>query len=190
MSERLRVKSVNTFQSETITMSFEPCGWLVVTFCEERGSIQIQSDWGNAAFIWLHTGVEGQDKVKRFFAYAGVDYILNKFSYDQPNLKDVIDADKTQREVKYYILERRREGWIEKDEAREAWDDIELYQDELEGFDGHVNMGDCRWYDAMSSHIDDLYEFIYTRPSPMYISYRDIVVPTIQRWLVDQGYKR
>ena len=174
-------------------MTFDPFGWLVATFCEERGSIQIYSDWGVVSFVWWpkNTGVKGEHPLKRFFAYAGVDYLINKFSYNQPGLKTVIDAEKTRAALREHIIDYRRDGSWDKEKAREVWDDVELYHDELEFYDGHLDMngGPGRWYDAMSAHFDEVYEYISTRPSPMYRSFKDIVVPTLQRWLVDQGHR-
>jgi hypothetical protein len=189
-----RINNVKVYASETISMTFDPFGWLVVTFCEERGSVQIQSDWGNVAFVWFqkNTGIEGEHALKRFFAYTGVHYLLDKFSYDQKKLKTVIDADKTMAALKEHVLEYRRDGSMDKEEAREIWDELELYDDELRAYDGEYDMNANynSWYEHMSQHFDELYEHIATRESPMHRSYREIVIPTIQRWLVDQGHKR
>ena len=156
----MRVKNVSVYTSETIVINFDDgLGWIVATFCEERGSVQIQSDWGNVAFVWLprNTGFKGPHALKLFFAQAGLHYLLNKFSYNQSRLKDVIDAEATIKRLKERVCEWRRDGSYDKEKAREIWDDIELYADDLECFDGDVDMnrGYNRWYDNMSEHFDD-----------------------------------
>lgn len=192
----MRVKSARVYESQTLVINFDGgFGWIVATFCEERGAVSIMSDWGHANFVWPPRNIGGPPhphKVKLFFARAGIDYILNKFSHDQKAFKDVIDSRATIKRFKEQVIEFRRERWWDKDKARRVWDDIELYADDIQPFDGDVNMngGYNRWYENMSEHFDEPYELIGTRPSPQWESYRDIVIPVLQRWIVDQSYAR
>lgn len=188
----MRVREGKQSVADVVRIWFQPCGWLIAFFDEAYGSVSIQSDWGNVGYSWgaNNTGINGPDKIKRFFATAGVDYIIDKFSYDQKDLKGVIDSEKTRAYFRDCIIGNRREDWWSKDKAREAWETADDFCDELkEKADGLRDCNGIDSYDSLYEHFDDAYEYICTRKSPMHVSFEEIVIPTLQRWLVDQGHR-
>ncbi|KVO11762.1 hypothetical protein [Burkholderia ubonensis] len=81
------------------------------------GEILINSDYGNYAYAWGSMGCP----LKQFLIEIDRGYLLNKLAglslYE-------FDFDASVERVKREILQQRRDGSLDRDEAREAWNDI------------------------------------------------------------------
>ncbi|MBJ9658822.1 hypothetical protein I5588_30335 [Burkholderia multivorans] len=81
------------------------------------GEILINSDYGNYAYSWGNMGAP----IKQFLAHIGRDYLLDKLAGLS---RFEFDFDASVAAVKREILQQRRDGSLDRDEAREAWNDI------------------------------------------------------------------
>ena len=123
-------------------------GWAVFVIGSD-GYFSACSDYGNYAFWWSH---HGSNDFRSFLLRAkeSPDYFESKLS----NGASEFSPEKTEARIKELILERRRSGWLDKDEAREEWDRFSgLYSD----FEFQDN--------CARSTIDDLHELaVYETP--------------------------
>jgi len=74
--------------------------------------VSISSDYGNWAFFWSHPG----DCWRAFASKIDIHYAAGKFG-----CSDWFDVDKTEKDLKYAIVQQRKEGGSTKVEARSAW---------------------------------------------------------------------
>ncbi len=95
-------------------------GWAHITL-SENGMFAAVSDFGNYAFLWSHTGKED---IREFFLDA-----KREWQYFAGKLKPekVLNEAESWKRIKTELLERRRAGDVTREEAREAWDEMELY---------------------------------------------------------------
>jgi hypothetical protein len=95
--------------------------WAAVTIDEWSGGgrLDIQSDDGNFAYAWSSTGTP---TLREFLLQLSYDYFMGK---THPNNGRCFDFEATIERIKSDILESRRTGELDKDEARERWSDIE-----------------------------------------------------------------
>lgn len=91
----------------------------------ECGEILIHSSFGSWAFSWGHLG----KPFKRFLVKAEREYVAGKFIGAKAYK---FDGEKSVRELRQSLIERRRQGDLDKDEARVIWDWIEEREMELE----------------------------------------------------------
>ena len=91
----------------------------------ECGEILINSGFGQWAYSWGHLGVP----FKRFLLKAERGYIATKFMAADAHK---FDGQLTVRELRLRLLRWRKEGQLNKDEARQLWDYIEQNEFELE----------------------------------------------------------
>lgn len=87
--------------------------------------VAVISDWGNFGHLWSHCGAPPE----RFLARLERGYAMGKFLGDK--LMDY-DGEGTLKEIRCWLLELRREGDIDKEQAREVWDHIEDNSSEIE----------------------------------------------------------
>lgn len=81
----------------------------------DDGCISILSDYGNYGY-WF--GGLPPCGMRAFLVQAGDDYLSGKFSAG----KREIDHDATEQRIKRDIIERRREGDLDREEARAEWE--------------------------------------------------------------------
>jgi hypothetical protein len=81
------------------------------------GEIVINSSFGAWANTWTACGVP----FKQFLASAGFDYLFTKFI---GNKLDCFDGDASFEQIKKDVIERRKSGSLDKDEARDAWNGL------------------------------------------------------------------
>ena len=87
--------------------------------------VAVISDWGNFGHLWSHCGSPPED----FLFDLERSYAMGKFLGDKLNQ---YDGEGTLAEVRRWLLELRREGDIDKEQAREVWDHIEDNSSEIE----------------------------------------------------------
>jgi hypothetical protein len=125
----------------------EGSGWstwavIIIRSWKGGGSIDVQSDYGNYAYIWASIG---ERDIRSFLMNIGYDYFMSKA---HPSRGYVTDWDKTAEEIKRLILEARREG-MDADKARQVFDDLASI-DHDDGF-----FWNAREYPALGRFLSD-----------------------------------
>jgi hypothetical protein len=87
-----------------------------------NGFFSAVSDYGNYSFRWTHFG----DRDFRAWL-LGVDehYVRSKIMACSNRKSDIYDDRSSLQAARRAICELRREGWLEKEDARAAWDEID-----------------------------------------------------------------
>lgn len=100
-------------------------GWADITIREWEGggSFDCQSDYGNYAYQW---GAIGSRTFKQFLCSLDKDYFLKK---TRPKDYLEFDASATCKAIRQDIIERRRNGYVTKEKARECWYDVQCLDD-------------------------------------------------------------
>lgn len=96
----------------------EGYGWAIVTIDENGGLFNAQSDYGSYSYSWP---CHGRDSFKHFILELVEDksYFLGKVANDK-----FYYMEKTEKAWKEEVIRARREGELDKDQARELWDEI------------------------------------------------------------------
>jgi hypothetical protein len=94
-----------------------------VRYC---GEILIHSTFGSWANSWTHCGC----RFKKFLTFADFDYLFTKFMGG--NLH-TFDGEKSLKSLRKRVIEFRRNGSLDKDDARELWGEISDNRDMLAG---------------------------------------------------------
>lgn len=89
------------------------------------GEILINSTFGAWAYVWTACG----EPFKQFLMHAEFDYVFTKFMGSR---LEVWDGEGSTKSLRRLLLEYRRIGDLDKDEARELWDAINANESELE----------------------------------------------------------
>jgi hypothetical protein len=91
-------------------------GWAIVHM-DSRGFFATCSDYGNYAYHWSSFG----EDFRSFMLHMerDYDYFGNKLDHDKWHS---FSLEQTVKHIKQRILERRREGRFDKDEALEEWE--------------------------------------------------------------------
>jgi len=105
--------------TETYKMSGSSCLWASINLelYEKAVNVMISSDYGNFSYFWGSTG----KNPKKFLTKISKDYTMKKFLGE--NMYE-IDLEACRKSIKEIIIEERKMLNISKDEAFEAW--IEL----------------------------------------------------------------
>lgn len=164
----------------------------------EIGEIMIHSSYGSWAYQWGYLG----QPFKTWLANTNDrSYIAGKFLGEKAT---VFDGEKTVRELQRDLLNARRQGDIEKEDARAIWDFIQDKQDEMEGSaDLFVErMYDCTsnadWTPRNGRYSDagpgpgaryfllEPWERIATSPDRGFVGFWDTIMPVFQQALRDE----
>lgn len=113
-------------------------GNICVEFGESSAILMINSDYGSYAYNWFATG----NNPKKFLCGLDMEYAMNKLT--EGNLYEP-DESKYADEVKKKIIDKRRDGYITKEVAREAWDDM------MEILSEYSHSGDILYHELMSA---------------------------------------
>lgn len=97
-------------------------GWAICVLGTD-GFFATVSDYGNYAYCWTATG---EKDFRRFFIDLNWDYVARKLAHGHGHrLLTVYDGEETLVNVKKHIIERRREGQFNRNEARTEWELLE-----------------------------------------------------------------
>lgn len=105
--------------SERYDIRLKDCyGWAIITIDENGGLFNAQSDYGNYSYSWPN---HGRKSFKHFLLELVRDksYFLGKVSNERYYYQE-----KTEIAWKEQILEDRKEGFLNKEQARELWNEI------------------------------------------------------------------
>jgi hypothetical protein len=102
--------------------------WAFVYIDEQTGVFACYSSFGTYAYCWTHIG---ERTLKEFLRGLNFDYFMGKA---RPGYRR-FDAEATVKGIKQSIIEQRRDGYINKSDARNAWTDAEgLWHDNQHEF--------------------------------------------------------
>lgn len=93
-------------------------GWALIYLDEKHGTFLCCSDYGDYNYIWSH---RGSQTLKQFVSNLDFEYFMKKTrpGYETFSPKASIKM------IKEHIAETRYHGWMTKDQARDAWNDLE-----------------------------------------------------------------
>lgn len=114
---------MKSFDSKTYLIHGSSLDWALITICDtgkESGLLQITSDYGNWSYQW---GSMGSD-IRSFLITISDNYLIDKLTMDKPNDRKFFEFDKTITEMKRQIIEMRKDNYITKELARDAYDEV------------------------------------------------------------------
>lgn len=100
------------------------CSYALITLTdlhENAGTISIESDYGNWSHMWGSMG----GNIREFIIRCGKDYLMDKFTCNDHKDRGCFNFDKTISRIKREIIEARKEMELEKNEAREMYNESE-----------------------------------------------------------------
>jgi hypothetical protein len=166
MSEKFSTKVSKEAPMERYSLSNDHCMWATialrdwtrtsgdgrVSYC---GEIMIHSDYGDYAYSWGSMG----SPLKEFLVKINRGYVLNKLSGGET---ERFDFDKTIEGIKKEVIAERKSGCLDKDEAREIWDEVptedrgkDLFVDEMMGCSSEF-LNQEPWHHIATSEIPQL----------------------------------
>jgi len=158
-------------------------GWVIFTVCDATGELSVQSDWGCWGYRWNIDHLGNGDTLTEFIRDRDPEhshYLADKLSYSMPSdTRELPDEEGTEEAIRSHILERRRSMDISKDEAREAWDDTELFMGE------YAEGGPTVAYYNIPASLNevlgsDIYEgFFLTKENPSLTVLRESLLPLL-----------
>lgn len=83
----------------------------------DDGLLMIHSSYGSWSYYWSHPG----GPAKEFLTQLDDGYLISKLG----GSKKEFDGERTEQNIRREILERRRDGRLNKDNAREIWEEID-----------------------------------------------------------------
>jgi len=154
-------------------------GWdyVWITYDEERGFITMSSSYGDYSCIWSAIG-EGV-KLSEFFVTANKGYLVDNFFTGKEST--YFDLDQAKADIKQDVIQGRRDGTIDKEDARAVFDFIRdelnynMSSEEFSNimFDSEaINNWNQDWWDGS----------IGMKRKGRYITLRDEIIPMIQKY--------
>jgi hypothetical protein len=128
--------------------------WAIIHIDERYGSFSCQSTFGTYAYIWRSIG---DRTLKEFLCGLDFNYFMGK---TQPGYHK-FDFYRSVEGIKETILRNRREGSIDKDVAREAFDEVEWLESD-DGFSFTSSL--CRSSGLMKVFGGDYYDLCRESP--------------------------
>lgn len=112
--EKITISDPDNFWVDPINVFFEDYG-----SNPNRGKVTIETSGDAWSYFF---GNIANSSVKEFFMQADTDYLVRKFkSGIQKEIDDKEDAEAIREKARKYILFRRKEKDLSKEEAREQW---------------------------------------------------------------------
>lgn len=170
---------VETTTATTYTFRGELSTWARCTINNSTGELSIQSDWGNWGHSW-HIPHTGHASLSAFFGErASADYIAGKLLGRAGCT--VFDIDATIAHLRGVVIEKRREGRLDAETARDLWN--ELGDMDADGAESSVDLFIERWMTGGSDHLriisEEPWEDVQHRPSREYRALVDIILPAL-----------
>lgn len=183
----INISTVNQYaDAETYQFWFEPFRvHLNMTIHEKTGYIKIDSCYGQYQYSWPSFKNRGNVSLKRFLfqrvanKYA-FDYVMGKFSYGRQKEFEQFKAEETIKEFKNNILERRKSEDINRDEARELWDELDGLE-ECGSIDSFLSQ--FLNEENLPKHFCEPWEWCITGYNNHQILMKDIILPKIAEWV-------
>lgn len=158
--------------AEVYSCRFEKprCGWAIIMFHEQTGTIAIHSDFGDWVYSWPSPG-RGKCTLKDFFCNGSYDYMACKFEMGK---KDIFHAENTRRKLLNLLKESR--GDLENKKSKTFYREL---HDEAE-YGGSAS----DFYDSLSHELKhwlggDWHENIAWDRRPTFYWLRDGILPAL-----------
>lgn len=150
-----------------------------ITYHDTKGFLTITSSYGNWAFIWSAMG-EGVT-LTQFIVRAGDDYLANKmWGRDQ----EIFECDEAVKDIKRAIIEDRRLGSIDSDQARRLWKEVEELGEDWEGVSRDLFMNAFSDNRILIEWKPEWWENNWgMREKPAYITLKTEIIPMFRRYL-------
>lgn len=143
--------------------------WAFIYVDEKTGVFACYSSFGNYNYCWNHIGTR---TLKEFLRGLDFDYFMGKTRSGYRRF----DYDATVEGIKHHIIDSRRTAYLSKEEAREAWKELDDISDE--------NSSD-RFFDAfcwskplMHVYGGDICDIARERPDPDSRGFWKVIWPT------------
>jgi hypothetical protein len=175
----LKSRSIRVSYVEVHKFHFEDLSWASVKIDEwgnGNGELSISSDHGSWSYGWRGTGTA---TLKDFIIGAGEHYLVDKLV---GRVRGEWNPEETKRKIQGEIIENRRHGYYDREEARELWNELECCTWDM-GPDIFLNNAPhCLW-----TSYCELYEMlVYDEPYEV-IWLRDSILPFLREYL---GWKK
>ncbi|MCS3690895.1 hypothetical protein [Bradyrhizobium elkanii] len=143
--------------------------WAFIYVDEKTGVFAAYSSFGTYAYCWAHIGTS---TLKEFLSELDFDYFMGKTRGLE--LKQ-FDFHATIKGMKEFICDQRRQEALDKDEARDAWYDIEAIENrisvDLFVDDVYASKPICEAYG------NDFEDVIRNRPDPQCVGFWRAIWP-------------
>lgn len=118
-------------------------GWFIA-FVDQAGCLAVLSDYGDFSHRWSHPNGTGVTDMRRFLLRCGNEYVQDKLGY---NVKAEFDGEATRKLIKEHIIQYRRCGSLDKEEATKEWELLkeQSFDDQI---DFHAWLSETRMSDA------------------------------------------
>ncbi len=143
--------------------------WLGTFLVTDDGLVCCATDYGSYSHWWTSTGY---DDIRKFLLKIDTCYLLGKFAS-----KEEYDGDATERAIRKWICQARRDRELTKEEAREHWDTLND-----NSVDNEFGFG-C-W--LRETDIGDAWEMAVHRTSPQASAFAERVWPRFCQALRDE----
>ncbi len=177
--------SVNESQAVTYEIRFDPYGWINFSLNEITGDVFIHSDWGD--FTYAFPGRAKDTPIAAFFANAQPDYLVNKFAMDKAReFRSQFDLPGTIGNMRKEICTLRREGYLEKENARSLWEELGRLQHEASNYTDPAIHEYYLWTEMGSEAsrcLGEIHELFCYRPSAKYEFCKRKLIPFLQQFL-------
>lgn len=149
--------------------------WAFIYLDEEKGTFSAISSFGNYAHIWSHRGGE---TLKEFLRDLEFDYFMGKTRGLE---RERFDFKATIKGMETFVKDQRRQGALSKEEARDAWDDIEAleYGDSVDLFVADVYDSDA----ICTAYGHDFEGVIVNSPDPQCVGFWEAIWPEFLKQL-------
>lgn len=132
------------FVRVTMKLKFGSIFMHVFSAHKEHLHLAFSGDRGPWLYDWYGTGRKDWAETLAWAARIDSDYLMRKLG--QGRLQDEFDAQATVRNIKDCVIQRRRDGDLTKEEARDVWDSMWRLEGE----------GEHEIYEFIDNHRDDL----------------------------------
>lgn len=189
---RDRIHSVHERQVQSFHVLFTEGSWktwAIFYVDEDAAALAIVSDFGNWSHVWGGPRAHRSGKTMlEFLRSASPHYIADKLLYGG-RTREVANEKKTLSRMRSRVLEWRRAREIERDDAREMWDDIAAFAAEIADASGN-SATVCHAIHCASDilagkfgHGFGLYEEIVFSPAPKVTLLIEQLIPAFQKVL-------
>lgn len=194
----LKVKKLGVNTATAYHFVFdEPFGWAIFSINDATGEFNIQSDWGDWQHRWNinHLGDSYTKHTMPLTSFLGdrgdAGYVCDKLHYGKE--RNQFSPEKTEESIKEHILLERKSLNIDKDEARELWEQAsELDYDSADAF--YYSLRDypelnnflCEPWEFLRTEYTSGYKFLHYKLLPFFFQYLRREVLRIE----DQGGNR
>lgn len=146
------------------SIRFDRFGWIVAHVSDATGVLSIASDWGSWSHRWNIDHLGYPTLTEFLIGRRDIHYIANKLV--PRGREDVLDEKASKDEFKKAICEARRIRDLSRDDARDAWYEIEEWQ-------ANDHSLPC------SEWLSEPYNYLVYADSSEYLALKDIVLPAL-----------